>query len=205
MNKKTILIVLILVISLVTLSMASFADEGTKGNFSGKNNVSNQSYSRNQGPSGKAFFNIGNRFVSRTDNNFRGMLDMDLTKEQISEIREIMIDFQKESLELRNQIQMKQLEIKELMLEPTLDMERVRAKLEEISKLQVELRMKAIERQTKVKKLLTDEQLENCGMGFPMKMQNFNMGNGNFNQNFQGQGQGPNQGFRGETGYSKRW
>jgi Spy/CpxP family protein refolding chaperone len=64
------------------------------------------------------------------------------------------------------------LEIRELRLEDPVDMDQVRTKLEEISKLQVEVRMKAIERQNKFKELLTPEQLENCAAGF--QMQRFN-------------------------------
>jgi len=71
-------------------------------------------------------------------------------------------------------------------------MEQVKAKLEEISELQIELRMKAFERQEKVKDLLTPEQLENCNLG--MQMQRFGYGMEGFNS---GQGFKGNQEFKG--------
>lgn len=183
MNKKTILMVLILVISLAIFSITSFADERSRGNFTGKCGVQNKPYGQNQAASGKAYNDPGNR----GDVNFRGMINLDLSEEQIAEIRQMMIDFQKDSLEFRNQIQMKRLEIRELMLEDSIDMDQVKAKLEEIAQLQVEVKMQAIERQTKVQELLTPEQLEDSGWGFPM--QKFNMGSGscNFNHSLQGQ------------------
>ena len=187
--------------------MISFADEDPKGNFSGKENLSNQPYSQNQPKvpnrqygqkqiaSERAFSNYANR----ANVNFKGMMNLDLNEEQVIEIKQIMIDFQKEAIELRNQIQTKQLEMKELMLEPSLDMEKVRAKLEEISQFQVELKINTIERQTKLRELLTDEQLETFGKGFPM--QKFNMGSGDFNKGYQSQVQG----YRGDTGKGNRW
>ena len=63
-------------------------------------------------------------------------------------------------------------------------MEQVKSKLEEIADLQIELRMKASERQDKVKELLTPEQLGNFASGFPT--QRLNMGSGNFGQEFKG-------------------
>ncbi len=190
MNKKTIFIVLIAAITLVMLSMTSFADERSRGNFAGKTGTPNQFPA--QHPYGKAYTDPDNR----GDVSFRGMMNLDLSDEQIAEIRQLMLDFQKETLELRNQIQMKQLEMRELMMEDSIDMDQVKVKLEEIAQLQVEVRMQAIERQTKVQELLTPEQLEDFGWGFPM--QKFNMGSGscNYNQGFQGQSFQRNKGNR---------
>jgi Spy/CpxP family protein refolding chaperone len=64
---------------------------------------------------------------------------------------------------------MKQLELQELFLESNIDMEKVREKLEEIADLQVELKVKAIENQSKIKEILTNEQLEKLSLGFPMQ------------------------------------
>lgn len=180
MNKKTIFIVLIAVIALAMFSMISFADEYQKSNFSGKPGTSY--YHHGQDWNSARQFNA--QPYNRGDVEFRGMMNLDLSAEQIAEIRQMMLDFQKETLELRNQIQVKQLEMRELRLADELDMEQVKSKLEEIADLQVELRMKAFERQTKVKELLTPEQLENCGIGY--QMQRFNMGNDTFGQGFKG-------------------
>jgi Spy/CpxP family protein refolding chaperone len=53
------------------------------------------------------------------------------------------------------------------MMEEPLDMAKIRAKWEEIAQLQVELKVKALENQQKVKEVLTPEQLAKCPMGFP--------------------------------------
>lgn len=47
-------------------------------------------------------------------------------------------------------------------------MDEVRAKLEEIASLQVEVKVKALENQLKIKEVLTDEQLAELPFGFPM-------------------------------------
>ena len=175
--------ILILVISLAIFSITTFADEHPKGNFTGKSGIQNKPYGQNQGALNNAYNEPGNK----SGVSFRGMMNLDLSDEQISEIRKMMLDFQKETLQLRNQIQMKQLEMRELMMEESFDMDQVRGKLEEIAQIQVELRMKAIERQTKVKELLTPEQLENFGLGFPMQRPNMGSGRCNFSRGFRGQ------------------
>lgn len=178
MNKKTIFIILIVAISLVIFSMTSFAAGPARGSFPGKPGTSY--YHHGQDWNSARQFN--SRPYDRGDVDFRGMMNLDLSAEQIAEIRQMMLDFQKETLELRNQIQMKQLEMRELRLATEVDMEQVRSKLEEIADLQVELRMKAFERQDKVKELLTPEQLEELGTCVPM--QRFSTGSGKFGQDF---------------------
>ncbi len=178
MNKKTIFILLIVTVTLALLSMASFADARSRGNFTGKPGTSY--YHHGQDWNSASQFNT--QPSNRGDVEFRGMMNLDLSAEQIAEIRQMMLDFQKETLELRNQIQAKQLEMRELRLASEIDMEQVKSKLEEIADLQVELRMKAVERQDKVKELLTPEQLESFGLDFPR--QKFNMGNDTFGQGF---------------------
>jgi Spy/CpxP family protein refolding chaperone len=98
----------------------------------------------------------------------RGMMDLELSEEQVTEMNEIMLDYQKASLKLQSQIKMKQLELQELLLESTVDMDKVRTKLEEMASLQVQVKMKAIEHQIKLKEVLTEEQLEELSSCFPM-------------------------------------
>ncbi len=180
MNKKTIYILIIAAVTLVLLSMTSFADTRSRGNFGGKPGTSYYHHGQDWNPPGQS----KTQSYNRGDVEFRGMMNLDLSAEQQAEIRQIMLDSQKETLELRNQIQVKQLEMRELRLADEIDMEQVKSKLEEIADLQVELRMKAVERQDKVKELLTSEQLENCGIG--NQMQRFNMGSDTFGQGFKG-------------------
>lgn len=169
-NKKILVVLLIAALTLTMVSISSFAYAPKQGNFSGCATTPNRFTGQRQGPAGQNFTP-----PVQNDDTPRGMFNLQLSTEQQAEMREMMLSFQKETLELRNQIQLKQLEMRELKLEDPINMEQIRTKLEEISKLQVEVRMKAIERQTKFKELLTPEQLENCAAGF--QMQGFNMGN----------------------------
>ena len=181
MKKKVFLLALIVAVAFVFFSVASLASGPAKGNFAGKPGMPNCSSVPEKGFSGKSYaqpFQNG---------ELRGIMNLDLSEEQVAKIRQIMLDFQKETLELRNQIQLKQLEMRELRLAPEVDLNQVRTKLEEIAALQVELRIKAFERQEKVKEILTPEQLSNFGLGFPMQRSNAgNMRNNNFNQGCKG-------------------
>lgn len=80
-----------------------------------------------------------------------------------------MLDFQKESLKYRNQIEIKQLEIKGLILENSVDMDQFKVKLGEIASFQVELEIKAFETQLKIKEVLTEEQLAKFPIGFSIQ------------------------------------
>jgi len=178
MNKKTIFIILIAAIAITMFNMTSFAYGQKQGNFAGKPGTSFGFSGQDRHP--------GSQFDARSyqSGELRGIFNLDLSVEQLTEIKQMMLDFQKETLEFRNQIQAKKLEIKEMMLESSLDMDQVRVKMEEIAQLQVELRMKAFERQDKVKEVLTPEQLESFGLGSPM--QKFGMGNYNCKEGFKG-------------------
>jgi Spy/CpxP family protein refolding chaperone len=178
MKNRVIFLTVIVAVVFMVLSMASFADARSRGNFGGRSGASN--------------FNGPGQFNAYQGDNFRGMMNLDLSAEQLAQVREIMLDSQKETLELRNQIQVKQLELRELRLSQEADMEQVRAKLEEISELQIELRIKAFERQEKVKDLLTPEQVENCNLGMQMQRFGYGMERNNSGQGFKG-----NQEFKG--------
>lgn len=95
---------------------------------------------------------------------------LNLSEEQIAEINKTLLDFQKNTLELRNRIQIKELEIKALLLEPETELVKIRAKLEEIADLQVELKVKTIEKYLEVKDLLTPEQQAKLPLGVPSQI-----------------------------------
>ncbi len=179
MKKKVISLTLIIAVALMVFSTASFADARGHRNFAGKQGIPFHQ-GQNQNPAERFGFNQGD--------NYRGMRNLELSSEQMAQIREMMLTFQKETLELRQQIQTKQLELRELRLSSDPDLNQVKAKFEEISKLQLEIRMKAFERQQKVKEILTPEQLENCRQG--LQMQRFGSEMGRFNYN-------PGRGCRG--------
>ena len=70
------------------------------------------------------------------------------------------------------------------MMESSFDMEKVRAKLEEIASLQVDVKIKAIENKSNIKEVLTAEQLEKLSSDFPMPK--LDMGNFQSNRGMRG-------------------
>lgn len=95
---------------------------------------------------------------------------LNLTKEQKTEIKKIDLNFQKELLGLRNDVEMNQLEIKILFLETEPNLAKIREKLQEIADLQTELKMKGIEEYLAVKNILTSEQQEKLPEGIPSQL-----------------------------------
>lgn len=174
MKKKTILLTFIVTVALMVLSVASFADARGHKKFTGKQCLPHYHQRQDQF--------LTDRFNLNQGDNLRGMRNLELSAEQITKIRETMLDLQKEILELRNQIQVKQLELGELRLSSDLDLNKVKEKLGEISKFQLEIRMKAFERQQKIKELLTPKQLENYRQGF--QIQKFDSGISRFRSHF---------------------
>jgi len=95
---------------------------------------------------------------------------LNLTEEQKAEIKKIWLGFQKEAIELRSKIQIKELEVKELCSGPQTDLTKVRAKLQEIADLQVELKVKRLEKYGEIKDLLTPEQQAQLPSGLPSSL-----------------------------------
>jgi len=82
---------------------------------------------------------------------------LDLTEEQINKIQEKRLDFQKEILELRTQLQGQYLALRSLNLkgEPQ---EKIDDKISQIEKLSLELEQKYLAHRDQIRELLTDEQ-----------------------------------------------
>ncbi|MBA7498961.1 hypothetical protein ES704_01700 [subsurface metagenome] len=95
---------------------------------------------------------------------------LNLSEEQITEINKTLLDFQKNTLELRNRMQIKELEIKALLLEPETELAKIREKLKEVADLQVELKVKTIEKYLEIKDLLTSEQQAKLPLGVPSQI-----------------------------------
>ena len=95
---------------------------------------------------------------------------LNLSEEQIAEINNTLLDFQKDTLEIRNRIQIKELEIKALLLEPETELAKIREKLKEVTDLQVELKVKTIEKYLEIKDLLTPEQQAKLPLGVPSQI-----------------------------------
>ncbi len=95
---------------------------------------------------------------------------LNLSEEQKTEIQKIDLNFQKEMLGLKNEVEINQLEIKILFLEKDPELVKIRAKLQEIADLQTELKMKGIEEYLAVKSILTSEQQEKLPEGIPFQI-----------------------------------
>ena len=95
---------------------------------------------------------------------------LNLSEEQVAEIKRVLLDFQKNTLELRNILQIKELEVKALLLQPLTEMTKIKVKYEEIAGLQVEIRVKTIERYLEIKGLLTPEQQDKLPLGVPSQI-----------------------------------
>lgn len=95
---------------------------------------------------------------------------LNLSGEQITEINKTLLDFQKDTVELRNSIQIRELEVKALLLEPETELAKIREKLKEAADLQVELKVKVIEKYLEVKDLLTPEQQAKLPLGVPSQI-----------------------------------
>jgi len=95
---------------------------------------------------------------------------LNLSEEQITQINKTLLDFQKNTVGLRNSMQIRELEIKALLLEPQTELVKIRAKLQEIAGLQVELKVKTIEKYLEVKELLTPEQQAKLPLGIPSQI-----------------------------------
>lgn len=112
---------------------------------------------------------------------------LNLSEEQVTEIKRVLLDFQKNTLELRNSLQIKELEVKALLLQPLTEMTKIKAKYEEIAGLQVEIRVKTIERYLEIKGLLTPEQQAKLPLGVPSQIfsyQKMGMGRGKMMKNY---------------------
>ena len=95
---------------------------------------------------------------------------LNLSEEQKTEINKTLLDFQKDTVELRNSIQIRELEVKVLLLEPETELAKIREKLKEVADLQVELKVKTIEKYLEVKDLLTPEQQAKLPLGVPSQI-----------------------------------
>jgi len=95
---------------------------------------------------------------------------LNLSEEQVTEIKRVLSDFHKDTLELRNSLQIKELEVKALLLQPLTEMTKIKAKYEEIAGLQLEIRVKTIEKYLEIKGLLTSEQQDKLPLGVPSQI-----------------------------------
>jgi len=82
------------------------------------------------------------------------------SKDQITAFQKLKLDFQKEILELKKDLETKLLEYKNLLWEETLDKEKLELLIKEIGQIREELETKILEYQVELRKILTPEQLD---------------------------------------------
>lgn len=81
-----------------------------------------------------------------------------LTDDQKKKAKEIFTEYQKRMDKLFEEIPERNKELRELFNQDTLDLKAIRAKMEEISKIHVDMRMMHVEQHAAFEKILTDEQ-----------------------------------------------
>jgi hypothetical protein len=84
---------------------------------------------------------------------------LNLSSEQVEKIRNLRIEFQKLSIKLKSEIDLKQLEIEKLLLLPNSDPNEIRKLLREKILIESRLKMEALENFLAIKVLLNSEQL----------------------------------------------
>ena len=84
--------------------------------------------------------------------------ELNLSQDQIEKLQQLRLKHQKETLELRNTLQTKRLELQTLLASKDVDEEKVNLILEEMGKLKTELWKKTIHYRLKMRNVLTKEQ-----------------------------------------------
>jgi len=104
-----------------------------------------------------------------------------LTKEQLEKLQALRTDFQKETVDIRNKMQLTRLELQQLWLADELNEDAILAKTKECSALRTQLQEKAVQHRIKIRKIFTKEQWDsikrfrNIGKG-PIGMMEFGQG-----------------------------
>lgn len=164
MKTKLIVLTLVVAITVVFLSVAQFT-------YAHQENTPLMDHKMMQQKSGEFREMMERRLKGSSTIRIEGLIKfLNLSEEQITEINKILLGFQKDTLELRNRTQIKELEIKALLLEPETELVKIRAKLEEIADLQVELKVRTIEKYLEIKGLLTPEQQAKLPLGIPSQI-----------------------------------
>jgi len=163
MKKKLVILTLMVAITVIFLSFTQFTYA--------KDNTPLMKHKMIQYKSGEFREMIERRRGDYPAIRMEGLIkSLNLSEEQKAEINKTILDFQKDTVELRNSIQIRELEVKVLLLGPQTELVKIRAKLQEIADLQVELKIKTIEKYLEVKDLLTPEQQTKLPLGIPSQI-----------------------------------
>jgi Spy/CpxP family protein refolding chaperone len=134
MRRKFVIIALVALLAVGTVSVAFSYGRGGRGGRGG--------HGMGRGP-GMAH---------------RGKADFDLTEEQQEKLQSLRADFHKETLSLRNELELKDLELRQLWTADELDEEAIIVKSEEVSDLRSRLGEKMVRHRLDAAKILTKEQ-----------------------------------------------
>ncbi len=100
--------------------------------------------------------------------------NLNLTSEQLTKLNDLRTAFYNETVDLRNQLQSKSLELRTLMLDPVKNQSKITALQKEMLTIQQKLQEKALNLRVEARKLLTPEQLAmlppGCGLGIGIGM-----------------------------------
>ncbi|MFQ6091567.1 MAG: Spy/CpxP family protein refolding chaperone [bacterium] len=83
---------------------------------------------------------------------------LDLKPDQVERIQAMRLDLAKTTLQIRSELELKRLELRELMLADKPDRRGIEAKIDEIEPLRTELQKKRIEHRLALREVLTPEQ-----------------------------------------------
>lgn len=192
MKAKLMVIAIAVVITVLFLGFAQFSYAQQNTTFEEKNATQakakgttvekyKQTLKEYESPTGKKWMQPqeGRVFREMMERKFKGSSEvrmkefiefLNLSEEQATKIKKTLLDFQKNSLILRNKIRINELEVKILLLEPETKLEKIREKMTEIADLQVDLKVTAIEKYLEMKESLTPEQQEKFPLGIPSQV-----------------------------------
>ena len=163
MNKK-LTILSALLVAAIFLGVFQFSFAQGNINLANKKNMQ-QSES----------FRHDKREMMQLENNpnmkIKGLWEsLNLSQEQKTELSKINLNFQKETLKFKNEIQLSQLGVKELFLDEEFDLNKIRLELQKIADLEVETKVKGFEAYLAAKVILTPEQIEKLPKNIPFFM-----------------------------------
>ncbi|HDN85422.1 MAG TPA: periplasmic heavy metal sensor [Candidatus Aerophobetes bacterium] len=110
-----------------------------------------------EGPQGKKAFPQAPR-AYRTASYYSLVTNLNLSQDQIRKLRDLRLEYQKETLELRNTLRVKKLELQTLLASKDVNEEKANSIVDEIGKLRTNIWEKTIHYQLEMRKVLTQEQ-----------------------------------------------
>jgi Spy/CpxP family protein refolding chaperone len=94
------------------------------------------------------------------------MRQLNLTEEQVAQIRTLHESFRQETLPMRDALMMKRFRLRDLFLNPQADANQILAAQREVSEMEGKLQERATVLQLEIRKILTPEQIKLLPPGF---------------------------------------